>query len=220
MSPSLHPRGWSLAHRRAAAAPPCRPGLDEPVAPYIDQYLAVQRPCSTAPAWCGGTCGPLEKCASAPTSSGCSEVTPLINANCSYCLRYFHCPTPSCPAGGCYPAPTLRQLWGDDRIEQVTFRQLVSMTSGKAFARASMGARYRVAGVGAPAPLASPPTRVPAAPACSCSCLCACPLTARRCLRAGCIHAGLCARGGAPRGSGVRTCLLTRTPTKLLPAPG
>lgn len=105
--------------------------LDDRVAPLVDAYLArsaASAVCSEAPAQCEQSCVPIAHCL---LSDGplCHLVPKVKQAACSYCLRYLHCfanttlPFPK--------VPTLRQLWdGEATIEEVTFRQLLQMTSG------------------------------------------------------------------------------------------
>lgn len=104
--------------------------VDDPVAPHIDTYLATQAPCSQEKAWCASHCVPTAHCLASPAASGCSSSawTGDLGANCSYCIQTLHC---HCDGTACPSAATLKMIWqGDARIESVTFKQLIGMTSG------------------------------------------------------------------------------------------
>lgn len=103
--------------------------LDDAVAPHIDRYLSHKLPCAEAPATCAARCAPTARCWVDRNASGCESTTPETFAACSYCVRYFHCD--EFRTAGAPEAVTLTNVWDNDAtIEQVTFRQLLTMASG------------------------------------------------------------------------------------------
>jgi CubicO group peptidase (beta-lactamase class C family) len=103
--------------------------LDEPVAPHVDRYLAVELPCDEAPPYCAAQCDATASCWAERSGEGCANITREGWATCTYCVRFFHCDGPQ--AAGAPRAVTLTMLWENDAtIEQVTFRQLLTMSSG------------------------------------------------------------------------------------------
>ena len=104
--------------------------LDDRIAPYVDAYLATPLPCAEAPDMCESDCVPWAHCYAKPDAIGCKMQSKSHKASCSYCFRYLHC----FQGRGMVQPPTrisLKQLWDNQpEIEQVTFRQLLSMTSG------------------------------------------------------------------------------------------
>jgi hypothetical protein len=100
--------------------------LDQPVAPLVDRYLAKPMTCDQAPLYCAAECAPISHCLVAPKPD-CSAVTQETNLRCSYCLRFLHC----FPGEGRPTAVSVLNLWKNDtRIENVTFRHILSMNSG------------------------------------------------------------------------------------------
>jgi len=102
--------------------------LDDPVAPLVDRYLAIELPCADEPAYCADECLPIAHCLKSPDAA-CKSVTAEQRAKCSYCVRHLHC---HCDASSACPAHMSTLAWWDfdPRIERVTFRQLIGMTSG------------------------------------------------------------------------------------------
>ena len=103
--------------------------MDEPLMPYVDQYLAKQLDCTTLQqnSYCARICFPqadqLAQClAGGGDESTCKELGSRCLAECD---GYFHCNA---------AAPftiTHQSLLGDDpRLSQITFRQVVSLSSG------------------------------------------------------------------------------------------
>jgi len=95
-------------------------GLDQPIAPLVDKYLSKTPMCASAPSFCESKCAPRAECF---TSVNCTDISREFKSNCSYCLRYLPCYDK--------PVATLLGLWeGNEYIEEVTFRQLIWMSSG------------------------------------------------------------------------------------------
>jgi len=102
--------------------------LDDKVHMGVDTYLAKRLPCGDAPEMCKEQCVPYAHCYVKPDLF-CKIRSKEKQATCSYCFRYLHCYSQS--TNSVPKALTLRQIWDDDaRIEEVTFRHLLSMSSG------------------------------------------------------------------------------------------
>ena len=103
--------------------------LDEPIAPLVDQYLAYPEPCDQTPAMCETECVPFAHCFTSDYSEACAARTASQkNATCSNCFHHLHCFSASPDV---LSAITLLQIWDNNHnISKVTFRHLLSMTSG------------------------------------------------------------------------------------------
>lgn len=98
-------------------------GLDQPVAPLIDRYLARPLNCTDAPPICLTQCAPFAHCYVEP-STGCDQLSKANKSTCSYCFRYLHCFSRQ---DNDVPATlTLRQIWDNDTtIEKVSLQYIL-----------------------------------------------------------------------------------------------
>ena len=110
--------------------------MDEPVMPHVNRYLARRLDCAGLPAdsYCSTTCIPqaafLNGCIQGSTDNNCKVLGSRCLAECDgyhHCNTGVHDPTnPNAPF-----TPTMNALLGTDpRLAQITFRQVVSLSSG------------------------------------------------------------------------------------------